>query len=169
MCVCVCVYVFFQSSHRSDPSKLIELVVFFSFFLFGGRGKGLPRSFVGRVRCLGLVVYSLHLPSALLRIDGFLLRGGRIVFFMFAMAKKVRSKAVEHLSLRGPMLSARFGHGSAFRSGGRGFFFFFFLGREESLFLSFSSFWAGRALVRIRGCFFLYALESENCSYIIYT
>ena len=93
----------------------------------------------------------------------------QLVFFMFAMAKKVRSKAVEHLSLRGPMLSARFGHGSAFRSGGRGFFFFFFLGREESLFLSFSSCWAGRALVRIRGCFFLYALESENCSYIIYT
>ena len=47
------------------------------------------------------------------------------MFFMFAMAKKVCSKAVEQLSLRGPMLSARFGHGSAFSSGGQGFFFFF--------------------------------------------
>ena len=69
------------------------------------------------------------------------------MFFMFAMAKNVRSKAVEQLSLRGPMLSARFGRGSAFSSGGRGSFSFF-LGREESLFLSFSYCWAWRALVR---------------------
>ena len=59
------------------------------------------------------------------------------MFFMFAMAKKVRSKAVEQLSLRGPMLSARFGHGSAFSSGGRGFFFFFSWG-GRSLFFSLS-------------------------------
>ena len=53
----------------------------------------------------------LHLSSASARIDGFLC-GGRIVF-MFSLAKKVRSKPVEQLSLRGPMLSAHFGHGSA--------------------------------------------------------
>ena len=70
------------------------------------------------------------------------------MFFMFAMAKNVRSKAVEQLSLRGPMLSARFGHGSAFSSGGRGFFFFFFLGEGGVFFLSFSYCWAWRALVR---------------------
>ena len=34
------VHVFFQSSNRSDTSKLIELVVFFSFFL--GEGEGAP-------------------------------------------------------------------------------------------------------------------------------
>ena len=88
------------------------------------------------------------------------------MFFMFAMAKKVRSKAVEHLSLRGPMLSARFGHGSAFRSGGRGFFFFFSLG-ERSLSFSLSLIvgpggrWSGP--VSYQGMHFG-ALESEACS-----
>ena len=42
MCVCVCVHVFFQSSHRSDTSKLIELVVFFRLLSFWGKGEGAP-------------------------------------------------------------------------------------------------------------------------------
>ena len=67
----------------------------------------------------------------------------------------------------GPYVVSAFWSWLGFSLGGPGVLFLFFLGREESLFLSFSSCWAGRALVRIRGCFFLYALESENCSYII--
>ena len=146
--------VFFQSSHRSDTSKLIEMAdhscsikcpsrswsFFFLLPIFWGRGKGLARSFVGRVRSLHLVVYSLHLSSASVRIDGFL-RGGRIVF-MFAMAGKVRSKAVQQLSKRS-MWSARFGHGSAFSSGGRSFF----CGGGGRVCFSFSC-WALRALAR---------------------
>ena len=54
----------------------------------------------------------------------------------------------------GPYVVSAFWSWLGFSLGGPGVLFLFFLGREESLFLSFSSCWAGRALVRIRGCFF---------------
>ena len=51
----------------------------------------------------------------------------------------------------GPYVVSAFWSWLGFSLGGPGVLFLFFLGREESLFLSFSSCWAGRALVRIRG------------------